>query len=595
MKTYKLIFTIIINFSPFFLYSQFDNLTFPEHSIEGRILDKKDKTPLAYAHVYNKSSGKGTISNLDGYFKLNVKTDSDIVLISIVGYKKTQLNLDFKTNFYQVQLEESVLLLNEVKVFAGNNSYLYNLLQDCKKSQSKTMKTAKVYFKLKSFIDDKQVELLEGFYNGKFRGYDMTALDLKEGRIALQMNNDRYFLSVETSNIITMMKLFFQNEDMPISPLEFTKRLLKKKYNLSLANIYYSDNLDSIYIVNFTPKDTSHNFFQGQVWVNYSKKNIIKIKLRCLNAEQHPFLPIFSTDSIKNVELDITKSFQEVNGTMLLQHVDFIYQFTYKSRNDKLLKVTTNAILYSYDFNSLFSFPNFIFPDKGLSDYIKINTMPINEYFWKNNEELKLNEQDHKNDSFYNDEYSITNKTPDLLNQFVEKVLEEKPYLQWSTNRILSREFTTENPPNFGNNKTIPESNLFTSEFLNLSIKIFLDINTYKDSLQFITATILDPYESYYRLPINSKVLCLINICFDLVEIERRTLLKDLQKSNNNLEKIKKLYEESLVKIELMKQKFFRETDVGNNEYELKKWNKIVLDNLGINNIELFKPYEDKK
>jgi hypothetical protein len=620
MKTAKLIFALVISIYPFLLYSQVNLIASSEHSIEGRILDKKNKQPIAYAHIYNKTTGKGTISNLEGYFKLNIKSLSDIVQISMIGYKNAQLSLDSKHDFYQVYLEESVLLLKEVKVIAEDKSYLYDLLNDCKKNQSTAIDTSKVYYELKSFVDSQQVELVECFYNGTLSGYDLEDLELKYGRIALQTQNKKLFVSVETSRVISMMKLFDRNQYLPYSPLELSKRKLKKQYYLNLENKYYNDNHDSIYVVKFSPKDSLHNCFNGQVWINFSKKSIIKIKLICLNASEYPFLPISSTDSIKKVDMEITKSFQDINGIMFFKHIDFIYHITYQNRDNTVYNVSTNAILYTYDFHSAFLFPYFEFDNASsngiqysinfisnsidsspynsnynLSDYLKINAMPYNDFFWKNNEELKLNEQQNKNELFYDDYHSITNKSSYPLNQIIEQGLSEHPYLTWSEKRISNREFTAHKPITNDPNVNSINSHIHIEEECNVNVKLFFDLNLLKDTVLFITTAILDPYKSYYNLPINNRVLCFINIYFDLVEIERRRLEKEIDASNKSIDSINKYFKQSLIRIEQQKQKYFKKGDCGNNKNEMTNWNKVVIENLGINNMELFKPYEEEK
>jgi hypothetical protein len=623
MKIHNLIVVITVTLFPYLLFSQAETQPFSEITIEGRLLDKKSNNPIAYAHIYNKTTAKGTISNLEGYFKLNIKSLSDIVQISMIGYKNTQLFLDSKHNFYQVYLEESMLLLKEVKVIAEDKSYLYDLLNDCKKHQSTAIDTSKVYYELKSFVDSQQVELVECFYNGTLSGYDLEDLELKYGRIALQTQNKKLFVSVETSRVISMMKLFDRNQYLPYSPLELSKRKLKKQYFLNLENKYYNDNHDSIYIVKFSPKDTFHNCFNGQVWINYSKKSIVKIKLICLNASEHPFQPISASDNIKNVDMEITKTFQDINGKMFFKHIDFMYHITYKNRENNVYKVSTNAVLYSYDHNTCFSFPYFQFASIStystdwtidlvsntfdsvpvntfssyiLSDYLKINAMPYNEFFWENNEELKLNEEQNKNELFYEDPNSITNRAYFPLNQIIKKGLSEHPYLTWSKNRIRNRDFTIRPPTSKAPQQPNSLNNQYQIEELcNLSVKIFLDVNSLKDSFHFITATVLDPYESYYNFPLNNRILCFVNIYFDLIEIERRTLESEIEKSDKKIESINKLYKATLVKIEQLNQKYFKDGVNGKNKNEMEKWNNIVFNSLGINNMELFKPDEDEK
>jgi hypothetical protein len=600
MKIRNFIIAVMLSTSPSVLYPQTGTPTHTDLSIEGRILDKKTHKPIAYAHVYDKTSGKGTLSNLDGYFRLYVRSLTDTVYVSIIGYKNRMLDLGNKDNFYEVFLEQNILLLKEV-IVSGDDTYLYDLLADCKKQQSKKLTSGKVYYELKSFVNKHQVELVECFYNGLFSGYDLSELELKYGRIALQQNENMVFVSVETSRAIAMLKLFDRNEYLPFSPMELSKKMLKENYFLSLSNKYNTDNNDLIYIVDFKPKVSSGSSFSGQVWIDYAKKNVIKIKLNCQHVVQHPFLPLTVSDTIKNVDIEITKTFQEVGGTMFFKHIDFGYAITYKNRNNSLYKVSTNAVLYCYDTSSVFTFPYFTFADASdevnynHSDYLKINTVPYNDFFWKNNEELKLNEEHNQNELFYNDENSITNKTYSPLSEIVEKGLQEQPYLIWSGNRIQGREFTVNEPMVIDPQSQNDIDNPFRAEErCNISVKMLVDVNSLNGKFNYNTATVLDPYESYYNFRVNNRVLCFINIYFDLMEIERRKLSNEIENSDKSTETIKNLYKSSNNRIQELNQKYFKDRTYGKNEKEMKIWNELVIANLRIDNIALFKPFGDK-
>lgn len=140
-------------------------------SIEGRVLNKKTKAPIPYANVYNKTLDKGTITNTDGYFRIQTNSETDTVRISFVGFKDQVIDLGGQINFRTILLEENVLLLGEVTITPQDNSYLFDLLKACRKSASNTEKASKAYFELKSTIDDNQVELVEGYYNVDVTGY----------------------------------------------------------------------------------------------------------------------------------------------------------------------------------------------------------------------------------------------------------------------------------------------------------------------------------------------------------------------------------------------------------------------------------------
>lgn len=560
--------------------------------IEGQVVNAVTKQPVAYANIFNKTTQKGTISNLDGYFKISVKSLHDSVLVTFIGFRKKQILLD-RSKYYTVLLQESVQLLSEVTVVAPDNSFLYKLLDECRKNAPKDETAAKAYYELRSYAQDKQIELVEAFFNAEMIGYDLTALKLKAGRLALQPYNDRLFTSQESSRAITKYKLSGNNPYFPQSPLELPKSKMKKQFYLELNKKYQDDKLDSVYIIDFSPKHSSGSFFKGKIWINTSRKHIVKINLRCNNSGKHPFLPLFPTDSIANVDFDITKTYREIEGKPAFDHIDFIYATDYLSRiggeKEFSYHLTTQALLYAYDYDNVFLIPEFQFSDENIGDYRKISAMPYNDFFWKMNDEFRLNDQKNANEQFFDDNNSITNKALFSSNRLLNTGILEHPYIFWSDKRILFREFIADT----SEDKISGQG--FKSEQYNLSVKVFMDVNTYAGTTDMLSATVFDPYESYYRLPLDNAAHCFINIYFDLVEIERRKFEIEVENSDKSPGTIQHLYNNLLERLEMLKQPYFKSVERGTRQDEMLKWNKIVVGNLGIDNLEIFGSFDDKK
>jgi hypothetical protein len=560
-------------------------------TLEGRVLNKETQEPIAYANIYNKTFQVGTISNIDGYFRISVNSPSDLIFITIIGFKKQTLLQEDKILFYTIYLEESVQLLNEVRIVAPDNSYLFKLLDECKNIASKTDIMAKAYYELKSFVNDKQIELVEGFYNADIQGSDLTALNMKAARFALKRYGNRLFTSQESSKAFTMIKLFRHNSYFPENPLELSRYKMKKYFYLELNKKYRNDDLDSIYVIGFRPKDSSGIFFNGQIWINPLKKHIIKITVNCSKCRIHPFLPLFATDSLTDVEISVTKTFKEFNDEIFLNHIDFTYHFDYRSRrkeNNYSYSITTNAILYAYDFDNLFTIPKFEFANENMRDYNKINAMPYNNFFWEKNDELRLNDDKNQNQQFFSENEANSNRTLFAGNASTKTSIFECPFIPWSYKRILLREFVADSL------KNLAQSYLKSDQY-NLSVKIFMDINSYADSTNILTATIFDPWDSYYHLSMDNSTICFINIYFDLYEIERRKFVKDLEISDKSNETVQKLYGDLLLRVEKQKDQYLKEVERGTKPEEMVKWNKYVVKNLNIDNMKLFSPYKDIK
>ncbi|MEZ4892776.1 MAG: carboxypeptidase-like regulatory domain-containing protein [Saprospiraceae bacterium] len=554
--------------------------------IEGVLLSKETNEPVQFANIYNLSLQKGTLSNTDGYFRIIVDDVLDTILITCIGFKEKQLKLIQYESRYEVILEENSYLLNEVTIIPKDNSYLFDLIHKCRKTASSRDSKSKAYYELKSYKDEEQIELVEGYYNTDISGYALNNLDLKAGRIALRSAKNRFFTSLEGSRAIMMLNLLSGSDRFPKNPLELSRSSMKKNFYLRLDNKYLEGNADSVYVIEYQPKDKNGAFFEGKMWINKTKSQILKITLNCTNAKTHPFLALFQSDKVSNVNFTITQSFKELNGHAVFNQIDFIYTIDYNSRigkeEEESYSIKTKAILYAYDFDDTFFLPIFDFNQYTPGDYCKINAMPYNDFFWRFNDEYSLNDSIDSNELFFSDSTSLTNKSLFKKNTVSKKGLFEHPYLSWSENRIKFRE-------NFSDTLVQQNTAGYNSEKYNLAVKIFLDKNSYADSTDILTATIIDPYESYYRLPMDKQSDCFINMYFDLHEMARMELLEELKTNRNN--NAQEQYEGFMRKFSGKINEFLKAVDRGTSKKEMIQYNQYIYERLGIDNIDIFKPF----
>ena len=564
----------------------------PWREIEGRVLDAATREPVPYANVYNKTLQKGTITNPDGYFRLMIGSAHDSIAVIFLGYTIQMIPLEAGKSSYTVLLEESQQLLREIVVRPKDDSYLYKLLAQCRDNPGDKGQS-KVYYMLKTVAGQKQIELVEGYYNATVSGYELTDLKLKEGRLALQPFDDRLFGSFESSRAITMMKWTHADAFFPTSPLDLTRADLKKGFELQLDKKYLDPQQDSVYVISFMPRDTSGLYFSGSIWINTSKDYVAKILLTSPHSLRHPFRPAFHTDTISNVSFKITKTFTEHDGKVLFNHIDFTYGVRYRSRVgeafEKTYTVETQAVLYAYDYSHTFDILGYVDHLQAYNDYRVINAMPYNSFFWSFNDEYGLSEDRRANDAFFSDPSAITNKTLFNANRIFRKGLFEAPFIQWSEDRIQLKPMKPDSVS--GNGYTEPVS----PDSFQLVVRLWADINTYRDSTHILTAAILDPYKSYDYLDINPAAQCFINLYFDLCETERKKLDEELKASIPSRYSWSALYAASEVRLNKLSAQFFKETDHGRHEANMRKWNTFIVEQLGIDNIALFKPFGGKE
>jgi len=90
--------------------------------ITGLVKDAKTSEPLAFAHVIINSSQKGTLTDIDGRFKIPIEGVHSIT-ISYVGYENKTIKLN-QLRHVEIKLNSSSNILKEVIVYEGENPAL---------------------------------------------------------------------------------------------------------------------------------------------------------------------------------------------------------------------------------------------------------------------------------------------------------------------------------------------------------------------------------------------------------------------------------------------------------------------------------------
>ena len=558
--------------------------------ISGKVFDKQTNEVLPYTTVYDISSKRGTVTNLKGKFSLKT-TIGDTINISYIGYSTIQIVISKHKKYYKLFLEGKENILNTL-IIRPDNDFLYDLVAKCRKKRNKTLKTSKSYMRIETDIAKKQVELVECYYNSDISGQDIEELHLKNGRIALVKFRDRYFHSVASSKAIYKHKLFKRNKYYPNNPLSYSKRRLKKYFKLKLVSRYFNENNDDIFVIEYHPVKKKRKLFEGKIWINHKTKQIIKITLNIKNTSIHPFIPLFDkSNKIDSIDLNITKTFNKIGNRMYLNSIYFNYKLRYIPIGDSPYIVKTNSFMYFYDFVHKFYIPRFKYHDSFYQDYRQISASRYNDFFWRNIDEFKMRNLKKKNDYFVNKEATLNSKKMFIHNEHQdENETFEHHYIFWNKKRIRFRSGYQSDKQKY--------DNALPSDKYNMNIQIYMDINYLNDSLDVVTQTIFDPYESYYKFPQSKTGDAFINMYFDIAEIQRRKLekeIKSLVKSPDyTIEDIDNLYEKNLKELKVTTKSFCKSVQRGTIKKNMLYWNNIIADELDINNISLFELYKNE-
>jgi hypothetical protein len=570
-------------------------------NIEVKVVDSLTSKPLTYAQIFLPSNKKGTITNLDGFFKINALDQKEILRISFIGYKTLFIPAKNLIDVNLLRLQPKTELLGAVSILA-DNSFLYELVLKSKRTQAKKSLEAKTYLEIESSVNNEPIELVEGYYNGEFTGYNSGELKQKNGRIALTQKDSSYFYSSETSKAIYQHDLHKGSPYFPISPLELGKKKLNNLYDLRLHRKFKNDRKQIVYAIDFHPKTLRHLAFTGRVWIDSSSADIQKVTLDIKNAYHYPLIPVHATDSIKNMSMHISKSFEYINGMPYVKTIDFDYSLDYKRMSGYEFRVATQSVLFAYDYESTFHLPKFDFPVVMYQDYWNIVAVPYNDFFWKNKTEFNYDYQIDLHQNF--DIHNVNSKARTSQEDSCRYNFFSPPFYAWSPKRILFYSDTArvddshtvnlseenEKRPN----DPIIYSNFkqFESDKYHLEIQLYLDYNLYRDSLHILTKTILDPFKSRFDMPRDSLTAAFVNVYFDYMELLRREMHEALTKAQS-IQNIELIYKSEKKRIAALARKAILEMHHGTQRENTEKYNQLIIDKLNIDNLKLFNVYQD--
>jgi len=596
-------------------------ISFAQVNIAGIVIDSQTKEPLAYCNVSVHGTNKGTITNADGVFSIRLVVANDALVFSYLGYENKTLTVsDMQKNKY-VLMQKNSYELQEVEIHADND-YLYDILIKSRKKlqQNNSEHISKTYYAIetkatplevyypdtnnysrqKPFPEiyafsteeqqEKTVELLECFYNASISGARINGLKFRNGKV-FSIPAENYFISSESSKAMGYFCFFEKNEIFPSCPFQYGKNAMKKIFNLELLSF---DGVN--YNVKFYPRDNSKKCFSGDVWIEKESMQVLKINLMIDSAEIYPFDPIQRYDTIKNFKLNLSNSFNPQNE-FLPDYTAFDYNFTYVSRRDTMMllsgykntvsKMNSKGLMYYYDYEKPFVLPYFEY-DYDFADYILMCLLPYNKAFWETNNIVQLTDNQ-------KDKFEIGDSVNNMENQC--NVKDGKMYLEnYSTGNngfgifLVSSYIIWSEENRFLVDKLVVEenlSNLYPAQMCNLVVQTVLDITEVDDSLVCKSWSVFDLMQSVYLYDDTPNVGSYFNIYFDICEIERQKMQKKLDEKKYTLSEINAIYNSTKAEIGAISQQFYIETERGHDDKAVRKWNKYVMENLGIDNLEI--------
>lgn len=581
---------------------------FSQQYLAGTVIDSVNGNPVPFCNIGLKGTTHGSISNMEGKFSILISNSNDTLIVSSLGYNLREISVTDVQKNPLILLSEKTYQLQTFDVIA-NSDFLYDIILNSAKfiRNQKERTETKVYYSLVTQTRefhrswDMPVEFVEMYYNGSFKGLTLNDLKLKNGRAALAIYDNTNFFNYGTSRIFKTLDLVENSNYLPHTPFQYSKSQLKKIFQFKLES---SDN--EYYLIKFTPVKYIRGTFSGEALISKKDWSPVKIKLSINDAGVHPFLPFWEDDSISNMNMDFTYYYSQRDDSHYLDHIEFSFSLDYHGKIYQKVKqqrreasdktIRTSGLLFCYDQGNPFILPRFDY-DNNLSDYQKLQVIPYNDFFWNSTELLLTSDQiktikqiaengELTNFSNLNSgtiELGFTNKTGDLY---------VNDYLFWNQNKRL----TIKNFVNTGEVRAVGSGvNIHTPMMIDLRVDFMLDINPDHEGYNCKTYAVFDPFKSEFHYRPETYTNPFLNLYFDICEIERRKMQAALDQQPLTLNQIDSIYFESYRTMKVVTQKYLAEVNLGKDQSSMKKWNKYIIDNLGIDNLKIFEELNSQK
>ena len=336
--------------------------TIVQSQITGIVKDTSGQ-PLPYVNIFIENTYKGTTSNEDGYFELNIsKTGNHTVVFQFLGYKTLQKKLEISQFPHAIDgvLEEENINLNEVVIDAKENPANQIIKAAIAKRQLHLEKlnayTADFYSKGIIRIVDAPENFMGqdvGDFDGALDSTRTGILYLSETMSKIKYLKPELFESVTASKVSgnstgisfnSAMDVDFNlynntvniNNDIisPIADYAFNY------YKYKLEGEFYDDEGHLIHKINIIPKRENDRVFSGSIYIVEDTWALYGIDIQVKGSQ----IQVLPADTIR-IRQNLTYDKSEDQWLVRAQTIDFDYSFLGFKGDGSFVANYTNYIL----------------------------------------------------------------------------------------------------------------------------------------------------------------------------------------------------------------------------------------------------------
>ncbi len=315
--------------------------------IRGKIIDKKNRTALAYASIGLEGKAIGTISNIDGEFLLNLESKyfNDTLVFSFIGFKNTEIPINkIVSDEITVELTEHHISLQEVVIrntdpLALVKSAIHNFDQNY--PDKPTYLTA---FYRESVSKNKNYMIyLESIINV----YKSSYQSLNNRDMAKVFQSRKIYDSNRLDTISLRLKGGVEGclkLDIVKNKIDFLDLENLHDYNFHFYDIS-SYNNSPVYVITFEPKPKlNYTLMQGYLYIDtrslaiikadfsYSTKHVAKLKQQFVAKKS-------SRTKVRPLKIEYSVSYKNINGKYYLNHTKGNLKFKVRKKRKFFSKI----------------------------------------------------------------------------------------------------------------------------------------------------------------------------------------------------------------------------------------------------------------
>ncbi|HEY9188954.1 MAG TPA: DUF5686 family protein [Ignavibacteria bacterium] len=370
----------------FVFYSEAFAFSNDQFTVKGKVIDKKTKNFLPSVIVRILNTNKGTLTDDNGSFQINLEKGRYDIQFSIVGYNTEKITVDLNKNLdVIIELEESFVQMKEVLVVAEDPGVgiIRRAIANKKKWIDK-LNSYKFTAYSKQIInkEDSIASIAESYSYGYWKKTEGFREVIFQKRQTENIKVSQNFAMV--GGIIN-----FNEDVINIAGYRFTGPTSANAlddYSFKLLKTYESRGFN-IYEIEMKPANRFKPLFDGIICIADSIYSITKVELKPNDVFKIPFT--------KSIELNISQRFN-VYDTIFWMPVDIAINANFNIKipgiNLPAFGFKQRSILYDYEINT--DLPDSIFLKKR--NVLDTTVKTYDSTYWEANRVLALSTSEEK-------------------------------------------------------------------------------------------------------------------------------------------------------------------------------------------------------